>query len=241
MYLNIWMHTCTSMCNCNFESLNWMMCFLLTTLVLVHILNLLSKYLKKALSKRHIHTKSCCGHDGVLGDSVIRSCLVSSVYRNHIVQDSLYHNMDIGTMWHCASVTCTPSQSMGLFWGCALFWCWVSLCVPLTNSLIEFYFIMMIVTIIGILKPSVLRSSGSANAYHPGCFRPWTFPLNIGLAMLHWNSLMSCLVSVVGYYTGDFQAVQLIALAVFGAVDWPLASCMLVILLEIKFEMIVDL
>ena len=36
------------------------------------------------------------------------------------------------------------------FTGCALFWCWVSFCVPVTNSLIEFYFIMIIVIIIGI-------------------------------------------------------------------------------------------
>ena len=38
---------------------------------------------------------------------------------------------------------CTPSQSIGPFLGCALLWCWVSLCVPMTNSLIECYFIMM--------------------------------------------------------------------------------------------------
>ena len=116
-----------------------------------------------------------------------------------IVQYSLYHNMDIGTMWHCTLVSSTPSQSMGLVLGCALFWCWVSLGAPVTISLIYFYFIMIfimiVVTIIGIfmaidyflnntlgfLYPS---SSGSANAQLPGCFRPWTFSLNIGLNML---------------------------------------------------------
>ena len=81
-------------------------------------------------------------------DTVILSCLISNVYSNCIVQDSLYHNMHMGTMWHCALVSCTPSQSIGLFGVCALFRCWVSLCVPFTNLLIE-YFIMIIVTIIG--------------------------------------------------------------------------------------------
>ena len=40
-----------------------------------------------------------------------------------IVQYSLYHNiyMNIGTMWHYTLVSSTPSQSIGLFFGCALF------------------------------------------------------------------------------------------------------------------------
>ena len=91
-------------------------------------------------------------------------------------------------------------------------------------------FIMIVVTIIGIfmaidyflnntlgfLYPS---SSGSANAQLPGCFRPWTFSLNIGLNMLPLDSFMSCLQSVLGYSTWEFQALQLIVLAAFGAVD----------------------
>ena len=32
------------------------------------------------------------------------------------------------SLWHCASVSSIPSQSIGLAFGCALFWCWVSLC-----------------------------------------------------------------------------------------------------------------
>ena len=43
---------------------------------------------------------------------------------------------------------------------------------------------------------------------------------------------MSCLDSLQGYSTGEFQAVQLIVVAVFGAVDLRLASCMLVHFLE---------
>ena len=80
---------------------------------------------------------------------IILSCLDSTVYFNCIVQDSLYHNMDIGTVWHCALVSCIPSQPVMLVFGCVLIWCWVSVCVRFTNS----YFIMMVATIIGILCP----------------------------------------------------------------------------------------
>ena len=62
-------------------------------------------------------------------------------------------------------------------------------------------------------------SSGSANAKLPGFFRPWTFSLNIGLNMFPLDSFMSCLQSLLGYSTGEFQPLQLIVLAAFGAVD----------------------
>ena len=83
-------------------------------------------------------------------DTVIISSLVSIAFFNCIVQNSLYHNMDICTFWHYALVSCNTSQSIGLVFGCALFWRWVSLCVPCTYSLIEGYFIVTIATIIGI-------------------------------------------------------------------------------------------
>ena len=82
-------------------------------------------------------------------DIVNLSCLVSNVYFNCIVHYSLYHDMDIGTMWHCGLVTFTPSQFIDFFL-CALFWCWVSSCVPFINCLIECYFIMTVATIIEI-------------------------------------------------------------------------------------------
>ena len=44
---------------------------------------------------------------------------------------------------------------------------------------------------------------------------------------------MSCLHSLLEYPTGEFQALQLIVLAAFGAVDLPLASCMLIRFMEI--------
>ena len=64
-----------------------------------------------------------------------------------------------------------------------------------------------------------ISNSGSANAQLPGCFCPWTFSLNIGLNMFPLDSFMSCLHSLLGLSKGEFQALQLIVLAVFGAVD----------------------
>ena len=72
-------------------------------------------------------------------------------------------------------------------------------------------------TIKGFLQ---LNSSGSANDQLPGCFRPWKFSLNIGLSMLPSDSFMSCLHSLLGRSTGGkFQALQLISLVAFSAVD----------------------
>ena len=61
---------------------------------------------------------------------------------------------------------------------------------------------------------------------------PWTFSLNIGLNMLPSDTFMSCLHSLLGYSTGEFQDLQLIVLVVFSTVNKPLASCMLVHFLE---------
>ena len=44
---------------------------------------------------------------------------------------------------------------------------------------------------------------------------------------------MSCLDYLLGYSTGEFQALQLIVLVMFGAVDKQLASSMLVHFLKI--------
>ena len=46
---------------------------------------------------------------------------------------------------------------------------------------------------------------------------------------------MSNLESQVEYFTGEFQALQLIVLAVFGVVEQSLASCMFAHLVEINF------
>ena len=101
---------------------------------------------------------------------------------------------------------------------------------PVTSFYIEFYFIrifiLIVVTIIGIFMALnylliytlgflYKSSSGSANAQLPGCFRPWTFSLNIGLNMFPFDSFMSCLHYQLGYSTGVFQALQLVVLAAF--------------------------
>ena len=75
------------------------------------------------------------------------------------------------------------------------------ICLILMNYLMEFYFI------------------GFVNAHLPGCFCPWTFRLNIGLNTSPSDSFVSYLNSHLGYSAGEFQALQLIVLAVFGTVD----------------------
>ena len=60
----------------------------------------------------------------------IISCLVAIAYFNCIGQDSLYYNMDIGTLIHCALVSCTLSQSIAL-----LFWVLVLLAPLLSNQI----------------------------------------------------------------------------------------------------------
>ena len=81
----------------------------------------------------------------------------------------------------------------------------MSLGAPVTIFWIELYFIMIfimkVVTIIGILMAInyllmytlgflYISSSGSVNAQLPGCFRPLTFFLNIGLNMFPLDSFM---------------------------------------------------
>ena len=80
-------------------------------------------------------------------------------------------------------------------------------------------FMTMIYILIYTLGILYISNSGSANAQLPGCFCPWTFSLNIGLNMLPLDSFMSCLHSLLGYSTGEFQALQLIVLAAVGAVE----------------------
>ena len=48
-------------------------------------------------------------------------------------------------------VSSTPSQSIELVLGCALFKCWMSLGAPVTIPLLEFYFIMIFIMIVVIV------------------------------------------------------------------------------------------
>ena len=52
----------------------------------------------------------------------------------------------------------------------------------------------------------------------PRCFCPWTFFQNIGFNMVPSDPFMSQLATQPGYSAGEFQALQLIVLATFGAV-----------------------
>ena len=64
-----------------------------------------------------------------------------------------------------------------------------------------------------------ISNSDSANAELIGCFCSWTLSLNIGLNMFPLDSFMSCLHSLLEHSTGEFQALQLMVLAAFAAVD----------------------
>ena len=136
-------------------------------------------------------------------------------------KNKLYHTCRPGTR-------STDESSIDLL---TLFWCWVSLCAPLTVFLIEFYFIIVfntiIVTTLAFLWPIFsfwttrlgflwLSSFVSAEAQFLDASIPVS--MNIGLNILPSDSLMSCLHSFLGYST-EFQALQLIVHAAFGAVD----------------------
>ena len=53
----------------------------------------------------------------------------------------------------------------------------------------------------------------------PGCFCPWTFFQNIAFNMVPSDPFMSHLATQLGYSAGKFQALKLIVLSTFGAVD----------------------
>ena len=86
---------------------------------------------------------------------------------------------------------------------CALFWCWVPLCVLFTNSWLACYSIMMVATVDGIYVnccsfwPTYLdflkiSCFCSATMHLAECFCPWTLSLSIGLDMLTSDFFVSC-------------------------------------------------
>ena len=83
--------------------------------------------------------------------------------------------------------------------------------------------------------PLILGIWCSTIPHLPGCFCPWAFFQNIGFNVVPSDPFMSHLATQLGYSAGEFQALQLIVLATFGVVDYPLASCILAHLLEIDF------
>ena len=101
------------------QSWNWWFDLVIRHISFVYYSCSLSNWNK--LFQNDINTKRWCGHAGMLDDVILLffPSYVSNVYFNCIVQYSLYHNSDIDTMsrWHCALVSCAPSQSIGLFFG----------------------------------------------------------------------------------------------------------------------------
>ena len=57
-----------------------------------------------------------------------------------------------------------------------------------------------------------LSNSGSANAQLPGCFRQLDILLKYLIEYVPSDSFMSCLHSLLGYSTGEFQPLHLISL-----------------------------
>ena len=64
-----------------------------------------------------------------------------------------------------------------------------------------------------------LSSSGFATSHLPGCLCRWTFSLNIRMSKLPSYTSTSCLYSLLEDPTWEPQALQLIFVVVFGAVD----------------------
>ena len=131
-------------------------------------------------------------------------------------------------LWHCTMISSTPSPyGLSDWFGC------VVLVLNFIRGSCHYFldrilfhhdfhhwnFMTINYLLICTLGFLYISSSASANAQLPGCFRPWTFSLNIGLDMFPSDSFMSCLHSLLGYSAGEFQALQLIVPATFGAVN----------------------
>ena len=150
-------------------------------------------------------------------------------------QHSLCHGMDISTCdivhWSAAPHDCIANWTV--------FWVYVVLVLNIIRYSCHYFldrilfhhdfhhdccdyhwdFMAINYLLIYTLGFIYISKSGSANAQLPVWFCPWTLSLNIGLSMFPLDSFMLCLHSLLGYSTGEFQALQLIVLAAFGAVD----------------------
>ena len=164
-------------------------------------------------------------NDVVLDDSVIHSSLPGFKCVSQLYISGFSVSWYGYTMWHCALVSCTPSQFIGLRWGVR---CSCVECHFVFLLLISWVFITIFLTIIGIfmailfifnymVRFSALCSSDFANGHLPGCFHSWTFLWR--LYMLPPGSFVLCLDSPLDSSTGEFQALQVIGLAVFGALN----------------------
>ena len=161
--------------------------------------------------------------------SYILSCLVSNVYFNFIVQDSLYYGI---VHWSAASyrslydwfgvcaflalsvILCSFSQFFDIMLfhhdGCGFCFLWPF--YPFQVHIWAFcdYLVLDL----------QLRTSGDVSVLRR-CFCLWTFYLHIGLNMLLSDTFRSCLHFLLRYSTGEFQAL----IPVNGLSLWCLVPC----------------
>ena len=111
--------------------------------------------------------------------------------------------------------SCTPSRSIG---ECAVpFFLWFTNCVLLFDKNLILGCLWLLVFVLNNIL--ILGIWCSTIPHLPGCFCPWTFFENIGFNTVLTDPFMSHLATQLGYSAGEFQALQLIVLAVFGVVD----------------------
>ena len=105
---------------------------------------------------RNEHIKTWCGHIGVFDDMILPFfhvwflMYVSIVsFRIIYIMIGVHVTLNIVQQLH-------PSTDYRTILVCELFWCEMSTCVHFINSLIQFYFVMIVVTIIGISMVTIL-------------------------------------------------------------------------------------
>ena len=139
-------------------------------------------------------------------------------YMSSVIGRIYTYNRSVIQYWW----SCTPSHSVFLgnarFLGSTFGFLWFTNCVLLSgdNNLIPgclwiLVFVLNNTLILGIWCSTI--------PHLQGCFCPWTFFQNIGFNMVTLDPFMSHLATQLGYFAGEFQALQLILLTAFGVVD----------------------
>ena len=148
---------------------------------------------------------------------IYRYIYIYILYMSSVIGRIYTYNRCVIQYWR----SCAPSHSIGLyFWGVRGSWIeyyfFVFFGLPivscsLINSLILgclwfLLFVLNNIFILGIWCSTILHL-------------PWTFFQNIGINMVPSDPCMSHLATQLGYSAGEFQALQLSVLVVFGVVD----------------------
>ena len=141
----------------------------------------------------------------------------------------LYTSSVIGRIYNGSVIqywrSCTPSRSIGFISGeCAVpgltatfCFLWFTNCVLLFDKSLILGCLWPLVFVLN--NTLILGIWCSTIPHLPGCFFPWTFFENIGFNTVLTDPFMSHLATQLGYSAGEFQALQVIVLAVFGVVD----------------------